>query len=292
MSTRHYAKNISANYPKTRLAIRDQLADVSSNRSKNLRWKVQHDQLITGLIGPTATAEVWEDVDHNLREIEVTYLTLLLTVDQSIRVKSVHGDVDMALRRIKASARSLADEKRDEIVRLTWSLQDDSPIPSTLDAFEACETLAQRAAVARAMMLRVSEEFAVVERFFDYKRGLSGPGAPAKYATVYLVFALADLFERVGWKKRKAYIVNGPSPQTCRVDGEHDQIDFETFVFDFILHIDEATVLSQPIVKSREQLRSLTERVHREPDLHRILDGDPDTETIIEFVTEADKIKS
>lgn len=292
MPNRHYARNISANFPRTRLAIRNQLADGTSDRSENRRWKVEHDQLITGLIGVTATAEVWEDVDHNLREIEVTYLTLLLTLDQSIRVKPIHDEIEMALRRIKSSALSLADEQRDKIVRITWDLLDDAPIPSTFDAFQACETIAQRAAVARAMMLRVSEEFEEVERFFDYKRGLSGPGAPAKYATVYLVFALADLFERVGWKQRRAYIVNGPYRGAGRVDGEHDQTDFETFIFEFMLHVDKAALLSQPIGRSREQLRSLTERVHRKPDLHRILDGDPDTETIIEFVTEADKIKS
>ena len=56
-------------------------------------------------------------------------------------------------------------------------------------------------------------------------------------------------------------------------------------------HIDEAEVFSQPFSKAREQLRSLTERVHRDPELHRLLDGDPPTEMVLLFVERADVIK-
>jgi len=197
----------------------------------------------------------------------------------------------LALRRIKSSVRNLTDPERDQVVRFTWGIQDDRPIPSSLVAFEECQTIAQRAAVARSMLHRVVEELAQVETFFDYKRGFSGPGKPTKYGMVYMVFALADLFERVGWQGKRAYIANGAPPGGGRGRDMSGQLDFETFVFRFMHHIDEAEVLSQPFSKAREQLRSLTERVHRDPELHRLLDGDPPTETVLQFVERADVIK-
>jgi hypothetical protein len=39
------------------------------------------------------------------------------------------------------------------------------------------------------------------------------------------------------------------------------------------------------------QLRSLTERGHRDPGLHRLLDGAAKTETVLEFIERADVIK-
>ena len=291
MSTRHYAKNISADFARTRQSIRDQL-DLSGNRrSENRRWKIQHDELIDGLVGAQATPDVREELDRELQRIEVTYLTLLLTTDQSVRVKVVHEEIGLALRRIKSSVRNLADPERDQIVRFTWGIQDDGPIPSSLEAFEGCQTIAQRAAVARSMLQRVQEELVKVEFFFDYKRRFSGPGKPTKYGLVYLVLALTDLFERVGWQGKKAYIANGTRSGGGRGRDTPAQLDFETFVFQFLHHIDEAEVLSQPFSKAREQLRSLTERVHRDPGLHRLLDGDPPTETVLQFIERADVIK-
>lgn len=50
-------------------------------------------------------------------------------------------------------------------------------------------------------------------------------------------------------------------------------------------------IFSQPFSKAREQFRSLTERVHRDPGLH-MLDGDPPTQTVLQSVERADLIKS
>jgi hypothetical protein len=292
MTTRHLAKNISADFARTRQSIRDQLDLSGDQRSQNRRWKIQHDELIDGLIGTQGTPDLRGELDRELSHIEVTYLTLLLTTDQSVRVKEVHDEIGLASRRIASSVRNLADPQRDQIVRFTWGIDDDGQIPSSLESFEGCQTIAQRAAVARSMLQRFQEELAKVEFFFDYKRGLSGPGKPTKYGLVYLVFAMADLFERVGWQGKKAYIANATRPGGGGGRESPDQLDFETFVFEFLRHIDEAEILSQPFSKAREQLRSLTERVHRDPDLHRLLDGDPPTETVLQFVERADLIKS
>lgn len=291
MSTRHYAKNISADFARTRQAIRDQLDRSGARRSENRRWKIQHEELIEGLVGPHPAPDILEEVDHELQSIEVTYLTLMLTTDQSVRVKEVHEEIGSALRRIKSSVRNLADPERDQIVRFTWGIDDDGPIPSSLEAFERCHTIAERAAVARSMLQKVQEDLAKVEFFFDYKRGFSGPGKPTKYALVYLVFSLADLFERLGWQQKKAYISNGATPRGGRGQDTPEQLDFEAFMFLLHRHIDEAEVFSQPFSLAREQLRSLTERVHRDPDLHLLLDGDPTTETVLQFIERADAIK-
>lgn len=291
MSTRHYAKNISVDFARTRQSVRDQLDSSVTRRSENRRWKILHEELIDGLAGPHAAPDIRDEVDQELRRIELTYLTLMLTTDQSVRVKEVHEEIGSALRRIKSSVRNLADPERDRIVRFTWGIEDDGPIPSSLEAFEGCHTIAERAAVARSMLQKVQEDLAKVEFFFDYKRGFSGPGKPTKYALVYLVFALADLFERVGWQQKKAYIANGPPPRGSRGKDSPEQLDFEAFTFQFQRHIDEAEFLSQRFSLAREQLRSLTERVHRNPDLHRLLEGEPPTETVLQFIERADLIK-
>ena len=229
MSTRHYAKNISADFARTRQSIRSQLDPSGTRRSENRRWKIHHEELIDGLAGLHAAPDVRDEVDQELHRIEATYLTLMLTTDQSVRVKEVHEEIGSALRRIKSSVRNLADPERDRIVRFTWGIEDDGPLPSSLEAFEGCQTIAERATVARAMLQKVQEDLTKVEFFFDYKRGFSGPGKPTKYALVYLVFALADLFERVGWQEKKAYIVNGPPPRSGRMQDQAEQLDFEAF---------------------------------------------------------------
>ena len=103
MSTRHYAKNISVDFARTRQAIRDQLDQSGARRSENRRWKIQHEELIDGLVGPHAAPDIKEKADHELQRIEVTYLTLMLTTDQSVRVKAVHEEIGATLRRIKSS---------------------------------------------------------------------------------------------------------------------------------------------------------------------------------------------
>lgn len=203
MHERHLAKNISASFARTRQSIRARLDLATNRRTENQRWRIAHGELIDGLIGPASPPDLREAVDLELQGIEVTYITLLLTTDQSVLVKDVHDEIGLALRRIRSSLRNLGSPDRDEAVRLTWGIPDGDPIPSSLAAFDDCHTIAQRAAVAVSMLHRFHNELTRVESYFNYKRGFTGPGKPTKYGMLYMVFALADLFERVGWQEER-----------------------------------------------------------------------------------------
>jgi hypothetical protein len=63
-------------------------------------------------------------------------------------------------------------------------------------AFLGSNSLAERISVAQAMIIKFSEDIDDVAGFFDYKQGLATKGNPSRYATLYAVNALADLFER------------------------------------------------------------------------------------------------
>ena len=149
------------------------------------------------------------DVDRQndiITEIQLRYLVLAKTLDQTIPPTPIKHAVRSLNKRVVVAVDALADPDRDVIVRQMTGQSDDVPIPHTRAAFDAAQSIAERAAIAHRMVAKFAEDIAGLEEFFDYKSNLTPRGNQTKFAVIYAVSALANLFENENKLERLSLI--------------------------------------------------------------------------------------
>lgn len=228
-----------------------------------------------------------------ITEVQVRYLVLAKTLDQTIPPTPIKHAIRSLSKRMGVAVEALADPDRDIIVRQMTGLPDDAPMPSTRAAFNTAQSIAERAAIAHGMVAKFAEDIAGLEEFFDYKSNLTPRGNQAKFAMTYAVSALADLFETENTFDRKASVNVG-----IRLNEEEDQGDFLRytglflrFVIEFFRQVDDSEMATLDTNSFADRVRTLTAQRRKDRDLFKLLHGDVQTETLLEFMKRAEGTK-
>lgn len=167
-----------------------------------------------------------------------------------------------------------------------------SQVPSRA-AFDAAQSIAERAAIAHGLVAKFAEDITGLEEFFDYKSNLTPRGNQARFAMVFAVNALADLFENENKLDRKASVNMG-----IRLNEEDDQGDllrytgvFLRFMIEFFRLVDDAEMATLDANSFADRIRALTAQRRKDRDLFKLLHGDVQADTLLEFMKRAEETK-
>jgi predicted CopG family antitoxin len=228
-----------------------------------------------------------------ITEVQLRYLVLAKTLDQTIPPTPIKHAVRSLKNRVSVAMQALADPDRDKIVQQMMGLPDNAPIPASRPAFEGAQSIAERAAIAHAMIAQFATDISDLEKFFDYKSDLTPRGNQTKFAITYAVNALADVFENENALDRKASINMG-----IRLNDEDDQGDFLRytgvflrFMTEFFRRVDDSEMATSGSNSFADRLRRLTANRRKDPELFRLLHGDVQVETLLEFMRRAEEAR-
>lgn len=280
---KHLARNVPTDF--NGCVERERIA-LAGDLNRRARKSRRFDQMI-GCLSEDALDDVELDrIDKIITEVQLRYLVLAKTLDQSIPPTPIRNALGTLNKRLATATALLGDTDRDEIVKEMLGLSDDTEIPETREAFEKAQSFAERAAIASQMVANFAKEVAGMEAFFDYKSRLTPRGNQTKFAMAYAVSALADLFENENSLARKASINIG-----IRLNEENDHSDFLRytgvflrFMIEFFRKVDDSEMATLETNSFADRLRLLTAQRRKDPNLFRLLDGDVQVATILEFM--------
>ena len=254
---KHLARNVPIDF--MGCLERERIA-VSGDLNRRGRRSGQFNKMIAVLSEqPLDDADV-DRLNDMFTEVQLRYLVLAKTLDQTIPPTPIKHAIRSLSKRLCVAVEALADPDRDMIVRQMTGLPDDASIPSTRAAFDGAQSIAERAAIAHEMVATFADDIARLEEFFDYKSNLTPRGNQAKFAMIYAVGALADLFENENKFDRKASVNIG-----IRLNEDADQGDwtrytglFLRFMIEFFRQVDDSEMATLDTNSFADRLRTLT----------------------------------
>ncbi len=287
---KHLARNVPIDF--MGCLERERIA-VSGDLNRRGRRSDQFNKMIAVLSEPPLDEADVDRLNDMIREVQLRYLVLAKTLDQTIPPTPIKHAIRSLSKRLGVAVEALADPDRDMIVRQMTGLLDDASMPSTRAAFDDAQSIAERAAIAHEMVAKFAKDIAGLEEFFDYKSNLTPRGNQAKFAMIYAVGALADLFENENKFDRKASVNIG-----IRLNEDADQGDwarytglFLRFMIEFFRQVDESEMATLDTNSFADRLRTLTAQRRKDRELFKLLHGDVQTDTLLEFMKRAEETK-
>jgi len=295
---KHLARNVPLNF--SEICHRQHRLLLNDRWNGHHRSSGDYGQLYAGVFKTLGLLDAPTDqVATNgleIEDIEVRFRVIQKTIDMSVPTKPVYDAIQGLQTKLKRTIAELEDRDRNEAVRLLGNDTGDNQPRDTFHAFLGSNSLAERISVAQAMIIKFSEDINEVAGFFDYKQGLATKGNPSRYATLYAVNALADLFERHNRGGLKAnvgetvntgdLIDNRQSNNARRYTGP-----FLATVTAFMDGIDRVLILGRNLEGFQDTVRKLAQGRRKDPELFRLLQGPTTVEDFLEFMRRADVVK-
>lgn len=288
--TKHLARNVPVDFNQ---CVERQRVALHSDLNRRGKRSRQFDQMITCLSNDPLVEGDRDRIDQHITEVQLRYLVLAKTLDQSIPPTPIRNALSSLNNRLSAATDVLNDPDRDAVVKEMLGLSEGSVLPATREAFELAETFAERAAIASQMVANFAKDVAGMEAYFDYKSHLTPRGNQTKFAMAYAISALADLFESENRLGRKAAVNVG-----IRLKDDDDQGDFLRytgvflrFMIEFFRKVDDSEMANLGSNSFADRLRLLTAQRRKDPDLFRLLHGNVSVETMLEFMRRVEEAR-
>ncbi len=230
-------------------------------------------------------------------EIQIRFLAIQKTIDRSVPAKPVHDTLERLQRSLAQALGALHDPDRDEIADELSVEPSIDGIRYLGDKLEEAQNLAEKVTLINRHLQEVSADLAPVVDFFLYKRGLVGRGNPPRYAMIYAVHALADLFETENTTGKKAtvneFAAGGRNEQTpTRPNARRYTGTFLSFADQFFYDLVPEQARSHTPSGFPDQLRKMAKNRTKDAELYRLLHKETvEVEDTLEFMTRADRLK-
>lgn len=288
--TKHLARNVPVDFmgclERERGAV---FGDLNRRSSTSRRF----DKMIECLSDDPMSDADLDRLNSVIAEVQLRYLVLAKTLDQTVPPTPIKYAIRSLTKWVAVAAGALDDPDRDAIVKQMVGLSEDASIPASRAAFESAQSFAEKAAIAHKMVAQFAADIADMDKFFDYKASLTPRGNQTKFALAYAVSALADLFENENTLERKSSINLG-----IRLSSEDDQGDFRRytgvflrFMIEFFRRVDDSEMANLDSNSFADRLRLLTAHRRKDPDLYRLLHGDVQVETLLEFMKRVEEAR-
>ena len=267
-----------------------------SGQSGPLSYDTIYGGMISMLFEGESDPDKETEIGLEIFEVEVRFGAIQRTIDFSVPAKPVYDTIrQLGGATIRAGAK-LKDEEREVNVRSLMDLTDDDLVPNTILDFETANSLAERVVIAEKIVAKFSSDMKVLEGFFNYKNGMVTRGQPALYSTLYVVHALADIFERHDQLARPANVNDGIPRNSFA--GESDTLNnrrytgpFLDFVTRFYQVIDFAEMQRRQKEGFQDAVRNFAKGHQKDRKLFELLHGTVSVENLLEFMKRADESK-
>lgn len=312
---KHLARNVPKNFNECCDRIRREfflIEDEARKRGRRLgrgRERISgsahddplsYDVIYGGMISMLFEGEIDPDKETEIGleifEVEVRFGAIQRTIDFSVPAKPIYDVISRLARTSVKVEKALKDEHRETNVRGLMELADDELMPNTIAEFEVANSLAERAVIAEKIVAKFSSDMEIIKEFFDYKNGMVTRGQPALYSTLYVVHALADIFERHDQQGRSANI-----NETLTTSQKAEELDtlksrrytgpFLDFVTIFYQIVDFAEMQRRQKEGFQDAVRNFAKGRQKDRKLIELLHGTVTVENILEFMKRADDLK-
>lgn len=226
--------------------------------------------------------------------IAIRYEALLTSVDRSIEPGKIHKRLTQVTAKMRNAIGFLEDETRDKIVCEMMGLDGIDELRKTLDAFETAPSLAAKVTIAEHSLKETLRVFLAMEKHFQYKGGVATAGTPAKYAFSYAVFALADVFERYDQRNRAATV---SQKSTAAPDDDMEWSGLFSYSGGFLqfarafFEIYNRNEFQDRVASGFDTaVRRAAQKRKKDPELHRLLEGDATAQDVLDFMVRLDAI--
>lgn len=312
---KHLARNVPKNFNECCDRIRREFTLIEEEARKrgrtlgqgrelfhgpNKREPLSYDVIYGGMISILFDGEIDRDkeaeIGTEIFEVEVRFGAIQRTIDFSVPAKPVYDAIrQLGGATIRAGAK-LNDEERETNVRGLLELADDEPMPNTILDFETADSLAERTVIAEKIISKFSSDLEKIKDFFDYKNGLITSGQPALYSTLYVVHALADIFERYDQQGRPANVnqtltTNKKARELKTNNSRRYTGPFLEFVTIFYQIVDFAEMQRRQKEGFQDAVRNFAKGRLKDRKLVELLHGTVTVENLLEFMKRADELK-
>lgn len=293
---KHLARNIPEDFSACCTRIKDGKLN-GFNRSKVSDFESLYWRMFAALSDEPLESVDQRRIGENLHDIQVRFLTIQKTVDRSVPASPVYNALRQLNRLLNKITLDLDDPDRDRVVD-ELSENDNWRVIQKLEVkFEQTKNLAEKVTTVHRHLKEISEDLKPIEDYFDYKSGLVTRGNPSKYAMLFAVHALAEIFEKENTHGHRASVneffdggrhgTRGKNYNRRRYTGKF--LDFVSAFYGLV--VPEQASFRQ-FEGFADQVRKFAKRRSQDPGLHCLLMDDPvSIENILEFMTRADALK-
>lgn len=285
--TKHLARNVPVNFVE---CVEQERLAVLGHLKRRGRRRPQFGKMVEILVEEVADDGLLERVDQEIVEVQLRYLVLAKTLDQSVPPTPIKMALKSLHLRAEKSLEVLRDPNRDDVVSF---YAEERSTGFTRDAFNKANSFAEKASIACRMVEAFSQDLKEMSEFFDYKAGLTPRGNATQFAMIYAVNALVDLFERENTRGRLANVNMG-----IRLNVEDDQGDwlrytglFLEFALEFFRRVDDSQIAPLEGNSLNDRIRKLARNRKKDSDLFRLLHGDVSVDLMLEFMGRAERIR-
>jgi len=291
--TKHLARNVPTNFNEICERVRHREL---SHRSRVQRPEAETlNRLYGGMFRVLSDCQVQLSdeetvcVGKRADEILIRFLTLQKTLDQSVPTKPIYKAIYHLNRSLNNTIKRLNDPDRDAA---TEYLSVEASSMAFDGVFDGANSLAEKANYAQTYLTAVSKDLQKMVDFFDYKNGLAGRGNPSKFALVYALFALADLFENESGGRKAVVNETVNNGENGRRNERRYTGAFLGFVHAF-LQVASVDMLQRGSIDGlNDRIRKLAKARRFDPYLYKLLhENEVGPEQILAFMKRADAAK-
>jgi hypothetical protein len=291
----HLARNIPEQF--SAVCDRIRLREIPPFRRPNHihRHRSSYGNMLLQLSEDAFEVDIASKIEYEIDEVLVRFLALQKTVDLSVPTRDPFDAINKLTSSVNASIDKLFDADRDAAVRTTSPEISDTE-PTCADDILALSSLAAKVTGTRDYLIQTQRELEKLKTFFNYKRGLIKSGRPSKYAMIFAVRALADIFERYNTRGLEAQVnefedggrngKKGNNHNARRYTGK-----FLSFVTSFYMKVvpEQANQANEGFA---DQVRKYARLRLQDPDAAKLLyEDDSNQFHVLEFMKRADALK-
>lgn len=288
---RYFARNVPMNFIACCENIRAELRPRKNKPLAPYEFNRIYNGMLNILMNDFRTPELDGIIGEEIFEVQIRFYAIQNTMDYNVPTAIIKKRLSMLHRPIHNALKLIKNEDRDRHVRAYTELRPESSFPNTMAAFDQAESIAEKATIAGEIVEKFSDDLEKLTKFFDYKHGLASKGQPSKYALLYAVLALADIFETHNVKRLKANVqqtvnTNADVPNAYLYSG-----DFLGFVESFLFSTDmsEMQRFSSGL---QDTIRKHSKRRKNDPIFYKLIHKKTVTPMdLLDFMKRADAIK-
>lgn len=290
---KHLARNVPLNFQVVceRIRHREQIFTLKYPKRGAAKYQKRYGELLAALKGTEKGEPSASDfyIGQELDEIRVRFLAVIKTVDQTVSVKLVFDELRKAQNALHRAVKQLDDPYREELVQYYSEGQGEASLATV---FEGSDSLVEKVSYAHRYLAAVSSDIDKMTWFFNYKYNKTARGNPSKFALTYVVFALADVFEKYSGGRNATVNETLNDGSDGRNNARRYTGNFLKFVLCFIAKDSNHTGHFNIAAGLEDQIRKLAKARRRDPELYKILHKNKvDPQDFLKFMKLADAVK-
>lgn len=277
---KNLARNVPTDVQTYRKQVDKSLREIP--RYDGLRREKEFIQKMAGTLAAEPNITQQQRLTDFVSDVWLRYEVLSRSVDFRVSPLDTYLALDKVGKQLQAAIDGpLCDELRDQRVAEDRGYEDISKLEFHDIEIKNGASLAEKATISRLKLAAWLDELNLLRAHFNYKRSMVRRGKPGEYSLPYAVIALGDFYSNENERGDKATV------NTFTIDHSGKFLDFVNYFFQVV----DPRVCNQAGVTFPESVRKIAQKRPKDPDCYKLLDGDSDTQALLDFMGRVDRMR-